>query len=232
MAGLRILTDFIRLFYPNLCMVCHNDLAEGESVICTSCLYHIPRTKYWLDSENAVAKIFWGRAFVQNACSFFFFAKGSNYRKLLHHLKYNGKKEVGYILGKEFGNELKRVDAYKDIDFIVPVPLHPKRFKQRGYNQAEEIAKGLQESMGISLSTKNLIRSGYTETQTRKTRTQRVDNVSKAFCLENSNDFKGKHILIVDDIVTTGATLEECAATVLQAEDAKVSIVTLAYTSL
>ncbi len=229
---LRILTDFIRLFYPNLCMVCHNDLAEGESVICTSCLYHIPRTKYWFDSENAVAKIFWGRAFVQNACSFFFFAKGSNYRKLLHHLKYNGKKEVGYILGKEFGNELKRVNAYQDIDFIVPVPLHPKRFKQRGYNQAEEIAKGLQESMGIPLSTKNLIRSGYTETQTRKTRTQRVDNVSKAFRLENGDDFKGKHILIVDDIVTTGATLEECAATVLQAEDAKVSIVTLAYTAL
>jgi len=232
MAVIRILTDFIRLFYPNLCMVCHNDLAQGESVICISCLYNIPRTKYWFDPDNSVAKIFWGRAFVQNACSFFFFAKGSRYRKLLHHLKYNGKKEIGFVLGKEFGNELKRVDSYKNIDFIVPVPLHPKRFKQRGYNQAEEIAKGLQESMGIPLSTKNLIRSGYTETQTRKTRTQRVENVSKAFRLENSDDFKGKHILIVDDIVTTGATLEECASVVLEADDAKVSIVTLAYTSL
>lgn len=232
MAITRIFTDFIRLFYPNLCMVCHNDLAEGESVICTSCLYHIPRTKYWYDSENPVAKIFWGRAFIQNACSFFFFSKGSRYRKLLHHLKYNGKKEVGFILGKEFGNELNRVESYKNIDFIVPVPLHPKRFKQRGYNQAEEIAKGLHESMGIPVSTKTLIRSGYTETQTRKTRTERVANVSKKFRLENPEDFKGKHVLIVDDIVTTGATLEECAATVLQAEDSKVSIVTLAYTSL
>ncbi len=232
MAATRILTDFIRLFYPNLCMVCHNDLAEGESVICVSCLYNIPRTKYWLDSDNSVAKIFWGRALVQNACSFFFFAKGSRYRKLLHQLKYNGKKEIGFILGKEFGNELKRVDSYKNIDFIVPVPLHPRRFKQRGYNQAEEIAKGLQESMGVPISTKNLIRSGYTETQTRKTRVQRVENVSKAFQLENPVDFKGKHILIVDDIVTTGATLEECASVVLEAEDVKVSIVTLAYTSL
>jgi len=229
---LRIITDFVRLFYPNLCMVCHNDLAEGESVICTSCLYHIPRTRYWFDAENPVAKIFWGRVFVQNACSFFFFARGSRYRKLLHHLKYNGKREVGYILGKEFGFELKNVDSYSSIDYIVPVPLHPKRFKQRGYNQAEEIAKGLQESMGIPMSTKTLVRSGYTETQTRKTRTERVKNVSKAFRLENPQDFKGKHILIVDDIVTTGATLEECAAMVLEAEDAKVSIVTLAYTSL
>ena len=229
---LRIFTDFIRLFYPNLCMVCHNDLASNESVICTACLYHIPRTKYWLDSENAVAKIFWGRAFVQNACSFFFFAKGSRYRKLLHHLKYNGKKEVGFILGKEFGNELKRVESYQNIDFIVPVPLHPKRLRQRGYNQAEEIAKGLNESMGIPISANNLIRSGYTETQTRKSRTQRVENVSRAFRLVNPSDFEGKHILIVDDIVTTGATLEECATTVLQAENSKVSIVTLAYTSL
>lgn len=229
---LRILTDFIRLFYPNICMVCHNNLAEGESIICTSCLYHIPRTKYWFDSENAVAKIFWGRALVQNACSFFFFAKGSRYRKLLHHLKYNGKKEVGFILGKEFGNELKRVESFQNIDFIVPVPLHPKRLKQRGYNQAEEIAKGLYESMGVQISTNNLIRPEYTETQTRKNRTQRVENVSKAFRLENPKEFEGKHILIVDDIVTTGATLEECANTLLQAENSKVSIVTLAYTSL
>jgi ComF family protein len=228
----RILTDFVRLFYPNLCMVCHNDLAEGESVICTSCLYHIPRTRYWFDAENPVAKIFWGRVFVQNACSFFFFAKGSRYRKLLHHLKYNGKREVGFVLGKEFGYELKKVDSFNGIDLIVPVPLHPRRFKQRGYNQAEEIAKGLQESMGIPISTKTLVRSGYTETQTRKTRTERVKNVSKAFRLDDPLAFKGKHILIVDDIVTTGATLEECAAIVLEAEDAKVSIVTLAYTSL
>ena len=228
----RIFTDFVRLFYPNLCMVCHNDLAEGESVICTSCLYHIPRTKYWLDSENPVAKIFWGRVFVENACSFFFFSKGSRYRKLLHHLKYNGKREVGVTLGKEFGYELKKVEAYKNIDYIVPVPLHKKRLKQRGYNQAEEIAVGLCESMGIPVSTDILIRSEYTETQTKKTRIERVSNVSKAFRLSNPEGFSGKHILLIDDIVTTGATLEECANVVLEAEGAKVSIVTLAYTAL
>jgi len=228
----RIFKDFVRLFYPNLCMVCHNDLAAGESVICTSCLYYIPRTKYWYDAENPVAKIFWGRVMVQNACSFFFFAKGSRYRKLLHHLKYSGKKEIGFALGKEFGYELNRGRLYEKIDFIVPVPLHPKRLKQRGYNQAEEIAKGLEESMGLPISTENLVREGYTETQTRKTRTERVKNVSKAFRLRKPNEFEGKHILLVDDVVTTGATLEECATVVLEAEDAKVSIVTLAYASL
>lgn len=227
----RILTDFVRLFYPNLCMVCHNDLADGESVICTSCLYHIPRTRYWLDAENPVAKIFWGRVFVETACSFFFFTKGSQYRKLLHHLKYNGKKEVGFVLGKEFGNVLKKAPLYKEIDFIVPVPLHQKRLKQRGYNQAEEIAKGLEDSMKIPISTDNLIRLSYTETQTRKNRTERVENVSKAFSLAKPEEFKGKHILIVDDVITTGATLEECAAVVLEAEGVKVSIVTLAYAS-
>lgn len=227
-----IFADFIHLFYPNLCMVCHNDLTEGESVICTSCLYHIPRTKYWYDPENPVAKIFWGRVLVENACSFFFFSKGSKYRKLLHHLKYNGKRDVGVVLGKEFGRELSKVNFYSGIDFIVPVPLHPKRLKQRGYNQAEEIAKGLHESMRIPLLTDNLIRSGYTETQTRKTRAERINNVSKAFQLSNPEDFKGKHILIVDDVVTTGATLEECAAIVLEAEDVKVSIATLAYAAL
>jgi ComF family protein len=213
-------------------MVCHSDLAEAESVICTSCLYHIPRTKYWFDPENPVAKIFWGRVLVENACSFFFFTKGSRYRKLLHYLKYNGKREVGFVLGKEFGNELSKSDFYRDIDFIVPVPLHPKRLKQRGYNQAEEIAKGLEESMGKPISTDNLIRAEYTETQTRKTRTERVKNVSKAFKLAKPEELIGKHILIVDDVVTTGATLEECAVTILQAQDVKVSIVTLAYASL
>ncbi|MHC1703573.1 MAG: ComF family protein [Tenuifilaceae bacterium] len=210
-------------------MVCHKDLATGESVICTACLYHIPKTRYWFDPENPVAKIFWGRVLVENACSFFFFSKGSRYRKLLHHLKYNGKKEVGFVLGKEFGFELKKVDLYKKIDFIIPVPLHPKRLKTRGYNQAEEIAKGLNESMGIPLSTNNLIRPGYTETQTRKTREERSKNVSKAFKLDFPELLAGKHILLVDDVVTTGATLEECASTILEAAGSRVSIVTLAY---
>ena len=212
-------------------MVCHNDLVDGESVICSSCLYHIPRTKYWLDPENPVAKIFWGRVFVENACSFFFFSKGSQYRKLLHHLKYNGKREIGVELGKQFGIELSKVDAYQNIDFIVPVPLHAKRLKQRGYNQAEEIAVGLNGAMSIALSTNNLIRPEYTETQTRKTREDRVKNVSQAFKIDNPKEFEGKHILLVDDVVTTGATLEACANTVLNVKDAKVSIVTLAYAS-
>ena len=225
----RIFTDFFHLFYPNICQVCHNDLADSEKVICSSCLYHIPRTKYWLDKDNPVAKIFWGRVFIENACSFFFFAKGSKYRKLLHYLKYQGRQEVGVALGKEFGFELKNVSEYSSIDFIVPVPLHAKRLKQRGYNQAESIAHGLEEALGKPVITDVLVRSEYTESQTRKSRAERIQNVSKAFVLNHPEKLEYKHVLLVDDVITTGATLEICASTILEAKNTKVSIATLAY---
>lgn len=228
----RIFTDFFRLFYPNICQLCHRDLAKSESVICTSCLYHIPRTHYWLEKENPVAKIFWGRAYIENACSFFFFSKGSKYRKLLHQLKYNGRQDIGIMLGQEFGRELKQVEEYSKIDYIVPVPLHAKRFKQRGYNQAECIARGLAVSLMKPVITNNLLRIEYTETQTLRSRAERMKNVQNAFKVNNPSLLVGKHILLVDDVITTGATLEVCSSTLLAVEEVKVSVVTLAYTSL
>lgn len=227
----RVVADFFHLFYPNICQVCHNDLAEAEKVICSRCLYHIPRTKYWLEKDNPVAQIFWGRVLIQNACSFFFFAKGSKYRKLLHYLKYLGKQEIGIALGREFGFELKKVPEYSSVDVIIPVPLHAKRLKQRGYNQAECIAKGLQEALEKPLLTNILVRSEYTETQTKKTRAERMENVLKAFSLNHPEELFNKHILLVDDVITTGATLEVCASKLLEADNVKVSIVTLAYAS-
>jgi ComF family protein len=227
----RVISDFFHLFYPNICQVCHNDLAEAEKVICSSCLYHIPRTKYWLDSDNPVAKIFWGRVFIENACSFFFFAKGSKYRKLLHYLKYHGRQEIGVTLGKEFGYELKRIPNYSSIDCIIPVPLHAKRLKQRGYNQAECIARGLEEALERPIITDVLIRSEYTQTQTKKSRVERIQNVSNAFILNHPEKLENKHVLLVDDVITTGATLEVCASTLLLSKNTKVSIVSLAYAS-
>jgi ComF family protein len=225
------ITDLYRLFYPNQCALCHETLVGGESAICLDCLYHIPRTRFWFDADNVVAQIFWGRVNVENACAYFYFARGSKYRKVLHLLKYGGNKDVGIVLGQQFGAELKHSRLYADIDYIVPVPLHPKRLKKRGYNQAEMIADGLGQSLGVPVSTDVLIRNRYTETQTKKTRAERVNNVSSAFMLTNSETFRGKHLLLVDDVVTTGATLEACAAEMLTAPDAKVSIVTLAYAS-
>lgn len=225
----RVLSDFINLFYPNICLVCHDGLARGEEVVCTACLYHIPRTRYWESVDNPVAKIFWGRVNIEDACSYFFFTKGSKYRKLLHQLKYNGRSDIGVKLGEEFGRELYNIPNYSSINAIIPVPLHPKRLKQRGYNQAEMIANGLSKSMKIPVITDVLIRSQYTQTQTKKTREERVKNVSDAFTITNAEKVANKHILLVDDVVTTGATLEVCANTLLDKTSSKVSIGTLAY---
>lgn len=227
----RVLIDFVNLFYPNICAVCHNGLVGGEDVICTACLYHIPRTRYWNYSDNPVAKVFWGRVYIENACSFFLFAKGSKYRKLLHQLKYNGRAEIGVKLGNEFGKELTKSDLYSSIDAIIPVPLHAKRLKQRGYNQAEMIANGLSESMKIPVVTDVLLRNVYTQTQTKKNRAERVLNVSEAFTVSNADKLSNLHVLLVDDVVTTGATLEVCANMLLSNANVKVSIGTLAYAS-
>ncbi len=229
MGARNVLSDFTGLFYPNICAVCHDGLTRGEEVICTSCLYHIPRTRYWTTDDNPVAKIFWGRANIEKACAYFLFAKGSKYRKLLHLLKYNGRSDIGIKLGEEFGRELSDSEAYRTINAIVPVPLHPKRLKERGYNQAQMIAQGLSKSMGIPVINDVLLRTQYTQTQTKKTREERVKNVSEAFCIHNHKKIENRHILLVDDVVTTGATLEICANTILANTSTQISIGTLAY---
>ncbi len=226
-----LVNDFINLFYPNTCAVCHDGLARGEEVICTQCLYHIPRTRYWLETDNPVARLFWGRVNIENACSLFLFAKGSKYRKLIHQLKYNGREDIGVFLGREFGKELCRAELYKSVNFIIPVPLHPRRQKERGYNQAEVIANGLSKSMGIPVIPDVLVRRVYTQTQTKKSRTERVQNVSGAFDLQNPEKISKHHVLLVDDVITTGSTLEVCAQTLLRVPEIKVSVGTLAYAS-
>ncbi|HPJ45589.1 MAG TPA: phosphoribosyltransferase family protein [Tenuifilaceae bacterium] len=225
----KLFSGFFRLFYPKVCAVCGADLVEGEEVFCISCLYNIPLTRFWNDKENTVAKIFWGRVNIEDACAYFFFAKGSKYRPLLHKLKYQGFKEIGFELGLQFGNVLKKSPLYSDIDFVVPVPLHPKKLRIRGYNQAEVIADGISKGLGTELSTTHLERTEFTETQTRKTRAERVKNVTEAFAVAKSDEIKGKHLLLVDDVVTTGATLEACAAKLLEIEGCRVSIAALAY---
>lgn len=225
----KFLSGFFRLFYPRVCAVCGADLVSGEKVFCISCLYKIPLTRFWNDKENIVAQIFWGRVNIENACAYFYFAKGSKYRPLLHKLKYKGEREIGTQLGLQFGQELKKSDLYKDIDFVVPVPLHPKKLRIRGYNQAEAIAEGIALGLGTNLSTTHLVRTEFTETQTRKSRAERVKNVAEAFAIANSEELKGKHLLLVDDVVTTGATLEACAAKLLEVEGCRISIAALAY---
>ncbi len=221
-------SDFIQLIYPNLCMSCGSNLYKNETVLCTKCLYRLPRTNFHHDSDNPVSQFFWGRVKVETATSFYHFQKGSKFQKLIHQLKYHGHKEVGFELGKHFGTELKESDLFKDIDLLVPVPLHPKRLKTRGYNQSDWIAFGLSESMNIPVDTNNLYRHIATETQTRKTRIERWQNVESIFRIKKQNAFENKHILLIDDVITTGSTLEACASAILNVGNTKVSVATLA----
>ncbi len=221
--------DFVNLFYPKLCQVCSQILLRNEQVICTSCLYHMPKTNFHLEQHNPVSILFWGRVRIEYATSYFVFSKGSKYQKLIHKLKYHRRPDIGIELGKHFGVRLRESNFFKDIDCIIPVPLHVKKQKIRGYNQAEMIAEGLAESMNLRLNTNNLYRSVYTESQTRKTKLERWENVNRIFKLHNSSQLEGKHILLVDDVVTTGSTLEACAQCILEAKNSKVSIATLAY---
>lgn len=224
-------SGFFKLFYPNVCNVCGSDLVQGETVVCIKCLYQIPLTRFWKHADNPVAQAFWGRVNIEHACAYFFFAKGSKYRPLLHKLKYKGKPEIGVFLGNEFGLVLKDSELYHDIDFVVPVPLHPKKLRIRGYNQAEVIADGMAKGLNTKVSTTHLLRNEFTETQTRKTRAERVLNVAQAFTLNNTSEVEGKHLLLVDDVVTTGATLEACAQRLLEIPNCRVSIAALAYAS-
>ncbi len=222
------LRGFWGLLYPNLCAVCDTPLVHGEEVMCTKCSYKLPRTRAWNDPNNEVAKIFWGRVYLTHASSFFFFRKGSRYQKLLHKLKYAGRTDIGRYLGQQFGRELRNVELLKDVAYIIPVPLHPKKLRKRGYNQSEWIAMGLSDSLLIPTATNILLKTIHTESQTKKGRIERWDNVSEVFAIARKEQLKGKHVLLVDDVVTTGATLEACAQTLINEGECTVSVVTLA----
>ncbi|MFN7013126.1 MAG: ComF family protein [Bacteroidia bacterium] len=222
-----MLSDFIALIFPESCAACHQTLLKNEETLCTSCILNLPKTNYWKTKDNPVNKIFWGRIPVENACSFYQFTKGGKVQQLLHQLKYKGNKNVGLLTGKLFGTELKN-SPYIEVDAIIPVPLHLSKITKRGYNQSEVIALGLSETMQKPVKTNWLIRKYDSETQTKKSRFKRWENVKEIFATENENEFEGKHILIVDDVVTTGATIEACAQLLIKVKDVKISIVALA----
>ena len=222
-----MINDFFNLIFPKLCCACNNTLLKNEEIVCLNCVINLPKTNFHQDKENPVNKVFWGRVDVEMATSFYAFSKKSKVQNLLHNLKYRGVKEVGSVIGELFGFELNESDYYKDIDFIIPVPLHKNKLKKRGYNQSEWIAKGLSKSMKIPVNTISLYRKSDSETQTKKTRYNRWENVGDIFGLLDDS-LNGKKILLVDDVVTTGATIEACAQ-ILKKKNCKVLVATIAY---
>lgn len=177
--------------------------------------------------DNPVSQLFWGRTKIEYATGYFHFNKGSQYQHMMHKFKYHGNKEIGYVLGKTFGNQLRK-SAFNQVDVIIPVPLHKSKLKKRGYNQSEWLGMGLSEALQVPIDTKSFIRSVATETQTKKSRFERWKNVENIFKITDRKVLENKHILVVDDVVTTGSTLEACANVLLELKNTKVSIATLA----
>jgi ComF family protein len=222
----NIATDFINLFSPRICPSCDEVLLRNENFLCTKCLYYLPKTNFYKDAKNEVARMFWGRAFIENATSFLYFQKGGLAQTLLHKLKYKGQQEIGYELGKLIGRDLLET-AFNETQIIVPVPLHKNKLRKRGYNQSECIARGIAEIMGNPVN-HTLYKILPNSTQTKKHRYDRWANVEGIYAIRDKESIANKHILLVDDVITTGATLEACANALLQVENVKVSIVTVA----
>jgi len=218
----------LNFFYPRSCISCGNILLQHEHYFCLHCLHNLPETRYHEFNKSPLSLLFLGRVSVKNAGSFLFYKKGNQVQKILHHLKYKGVKEIGSFLGNIYGAQLIQHQKWKAIDIIIPIPLHKKKKKKRGYNQSEWIAKGLSTGMQIPYNTNLLIRSEFTETQTKKSRFHRWQNVKEVFQLTDLNTLRNKHVLICDDVLTTGATLEAAIQKLATVPDIKISVVTLA----
>ena len=222
------LGSFLSLLFPRCCLVCGRPLAKGEECLCTMCNINLPRTGYHLKEDNPVEKLFWGKIPLERATSFFFYRKGSDFRQILHQLKYGGQKDIGAIMGRYMAAELQESGFFEGIDVIVPVPLHKKKQRLRGYNQSEWIARGIATVTGIPIDTESVARHKNTETQTSKSSLERWENVNGIFELHHPEPLAGKHILIVDDVLTTGATTVECASCLTKIEGVRISVLTLA----
>jgi ComF family protein len=223
------LSAFMAMVFPNLCVVCSRNLLRHERAICKPCEERLPTTGFHQQKSNIVERIFWGRVAIANATAYLFYRKDEQAQKILHAIKYKGNLALGNKMGKLMGQSLLLTDWHGEIDVIVPVPLHPKKQKLRGYNQSEVIANGIAERLNVSVSTDYLIRQRFTDTQTRKGRYDRYKNMADVFETINHDRLAGKHVLLVDDVVTTGGTLEACASKLLEVPGVKVSIATLAY---
>ncbi|HNS16203.1 MAG TPA: phosphoribosyltransferase family protein [Bacteroidales bacterium] len=226
---MSLLKDFVGLVFPEVCAACGSPLVLNEHLICSSCLLHLPRTYFSRERDNPVSQVFWGKLEVYSATALFLFKKGSGVQHLLHQLKYKGNREVGIYLGALLGDELLESELFNTVEAVVPVPLHPRKKRKRGYNQSEVVAEGICRSLTACLDTRTLVRVQYSETQTKKSRYKRWENVRDIFTVTSDTHLAGKHVLLVDDVLTTGSTMEACAGALLKIPQLILSIACIAF---
>lgn len=223
------LADIKRLFFPPICAACGRRLSDQDDFLCSYCRWEIPLTGFWGKAENPVAAIFHGHLPIVNASAFYFFVSGSGFRDLIHDFKYHNNWLLARKMGEWYGAELAASPLYADIDVVVPVPLHIRKKIRRGYNQSEYIAKGISMATGIPLDRGSIRRSTYNVSQTRRRKSERWENVEGIFSVRIPDALRGKHLLLVDDVLTTGATIISLGETILKAvPDCRLSIATLA----
>lgn len=227
---MHFLKDFFHIFYPKICANCNEQLLQNEKTICTFCRHDLPLTNFLSYTDNKVSKIFYGRITIEKAYSLLFFRKESITKNLIHELKYKGNEEIGNFFGNWLGEILAVNKQFSNVDYIVPVPIHSKKRKIRGYNQVTKFGECLSYHLNIPFNEEVLVRKSSTKTQTLKARFERFNDLDTKFSLTNTATFKNKHVLIIDDVITTGATLEACAMELLKSPGIKISILTMAYT--
>jgi ComF family protein len=224
----ELIRDFVSLIFPNYCLACEASLVKGENLICTRCMLQMPQTNYHLDDNNALKNRLGGRIRLAHAMAMFKFSKNGRVQSLLHALKYRNQPALGIMLGNVYGDRIAAADLGQAFDLIVPVPLHPSRKRKRGYNQSAKFAEGLAQKLGLDFSDDLIERRIRTTTQTRKTKLKRWENVSDVFHVNDRHRFEDKNILLVDDVITTGATLEACGNHIVKSGCASLSIACIA----
>lgn len=225
-------SSLVHLFIPQCCAVCGKVMVDGEHLLCTSCRWNMPLTYYWNETDNPVWQKLNGIMGIYRASSLFYYRKQSGYDTMIYRFKYKGSGSLSLTLGRWFGEELKRSGHYTDIDLVLPVPLHPLRLLKRGYNQSELLARGIGRSLGVRVSTRHLKRTIHNRSQTHHNPKERWENVKGIFSVRSADRLTGKHILLVDDVLTTGATLESCVEAIRsEVGECRISVVTIATAS-
>jgi ComF family protein len=226
----QFLKDTFYLFFPKICACCDEQLVKNEIGICLKCRFELPITSFTDVIDNEVEQTFYGRVKIEFATALLFYRTKGISQKLIYQLKYKGKQELGTLLGKWLGAELKESKRFPSIDYIVPVPLHAKKLKKRGYNQLTTFGNSISEILNIPYINDVLIKETVTDTQTLKHRFERWKNVDEIFHLNDTTIFEQKHVLLIDDVITTGATLEACTLELSKTKNIKISIATIAFT--